>query len=72
MEAWKLFEIMDEDDSGEISADEFVCSTEFGGCDIAFLLWSFDNSYEQWKILGLGYISGDYTTKLYADYNKPW
>lgn len=38
MEAWKLFEIMDEDDSGEISADEFVCSTEFGGCDIAFLL----------------------------------
>ena len=24
MEAWKLFEIMDEDDSGEISADEFV------------------------------------------------
>lgn len=23
------------------------------------------------KIVGLGYISGDYTTKLYEDYNKP-
>ena len=31
-EAWKLFEIMDEDDNGEINADEFVClGASWGG-----------------------------------------